>query len=186
MVALDEVVEVTREELDSPSTVVASERVLGNGIDGSIADVVYVRRERFDPLATRAIAREIAERIRALVAAVRPYVLIGFGRWGSADPSLGIPVAWSDVGGARAIVEATLPQIDVEPSQGSHFFHNLSSFRVSYFMVHHAERPIDWDWLDGQTVVAHAEHVRHVRTSVPLSVRVDGRTGRGVIVAGGR
>jgi hypothetical protein len=186
MVTLEEVVEVTDAELASPAAVVASERVLGNGVDPKIHDVVYVLPERFDPLVTRTIAREIAARNRELVDQARPYVLIGFGRWGSVDPSLGIPVAWSDVGGARVIVEATLPRIDVEPSQGSHFFHNLSSFRVSYFMVHHAERPIDWDWLARQTVVAQTEHVRHVRISVPVSVRVDGRTGRGVILAGGR
>jgi pyruvate phosphate dikinase-like enzyme len=186
MVTPDEVVDVADSELGDRSAIVASERVLGNGVDPSIADVVYVPPERFDRMATRAIAREIAERNREIVAQGRSYVLIGFGRWGSVDPSLGIPVAWPDVGGARAIVESTLPQMDVEPSQGSHFFHNLSSFRVSYFMVHHAERPIDWGWLARQTVVAQTEHVRHVRTAVPLSVRVDGRTGRGVILAGGR
>jgi len=186
MAALDEVVQVSDADLAHAAALVASERVLGNGVDTTITDVVYVLAERFDPLATRAMVGEIAARNRELVAAGRPYLLIGFGRWGSADPSLGIPVAWSDVGGARAIVEATLPHMNVEPSQGSHFFHNLSSFRVSYFMVHHAERPIDWAWLARQGVVAETEHVRHVRTSVPLSVRVDGRAGRGVILAGER
>ena len=186
MAALDEVVQVADADLADTAALVASERVLGNGVDTSIADVVYVIPDRFDSLTTRYMVEEIAARNRELVAAGRPYLLIGFGRWGSADPSLGIPVAWCDVGGARAIVEATLPRLNVEPSQGSHFFHNLSSFRVSYFMVHHAERPIDWAWLARQTAVAETEHVRHVRTSAPLSVRVDGRAGRGVILAGER
>ncbi len=181
MAVLDEAVEVTEQDLDDGTALVASERVLGNGVDTTIFDVVYVRPETFDPGATRHIAREIAERNRALVAAHRPYLLIGFGRWGSSDPSLGIPAEWSDVAGARAIVEATLPRMNVEPSQGSHFFHNLSSFRVSYFMVHHAGRPIDWGWLARQAVVAETEHVRHVRLDSALTVRVDGRATRGVI-----
>jgi hypothetical protein len=181
MVALDELVDVTEEELADPAALVASERVLGNGADATIRDVVYVRPETFDASATRAIAGRIAAHNRALVAERRPYLLIGFGRWGSSDPSLGIPVEWSDVAGARAIVEATLPRMNVEPSQGSHFFHNLSSFRVSYFMVHHAGRPIDWDWLARQPVVTEEPHVRHVRLDSTLSVRVDGRAARGVI-----
>jgi hypothetical protein len=186
MVGPGEVVEVVDEQMADPLALVASERVLGNGTDASIRDIVYVLPERFDVLATRRMVGEIAARNRELVAAGTPYLLIGFGRWGSADPSLGIPVAWPDVAGARAIVEATLPRINVEPSQGSHFFHNLSSFRVSYFMVHHDERPVAWDWLARQPVVDETEHVRHVRTPEPLTVRVDGRAGRGVILAGAR
>ena len=82
----------------------------------------------------------------------RPYLLIGFGRWGSSDPWLGIPVRWDQISGARAIVESGLPGLNPEPSQGSHFFHNMTSRRVSYFMVHHTDTPpIDWAWLDAAT-----------------------------------
>jgi hypothetical protein len=114
----------------------------------------------------------------------RPFLLIGFGRWGSSHPSLGIPVDWSQISGARAIVEATLPEMNVELSQGSHFFHNLSSFRASYFMVQHGRAlGINWDWLNRQPVVHETDLIRHVRPSDRLSVRVDGRTARGVIVS---
>jgi hypothetical protein len=113
----------------------------------------------------------------------RPFLLIGFGRWGSSHPSLGIPVAWSQISGARAIVEATLPEMNVELSQGSHFFHNLSSFRTSYFMVRHEARlGINWDWLNRQPVMQETELIRHVRPDVSISVRVDGRSRRGFIV----
>jgi hypothetical protein len=114
----------------------------------------------------------------------RPYLLIGFGRWGSSHPSLGIPVDWSQISGARAIVEATLPEMNVELSQGSHFFHNLSSFRASYFMFQHGRFPgINWDWLNRQPVVYETEFIRYVRPTERLSVRVDGRTTKGVILS---
>ena len=116
----------------------------------------------------------------------RPYLLVGFGRWGSSDPSLGIPVQWSEICAVKALVEATLPAINVEPSQGSHFFHNISSFGVSYFCVpYDGDYRIDWEWLARQPVVAESENVRHVRAAAPLQVKVDGRTGRGLVRAGG-
>jgi hypothetical protein len=114
----------------------------------------------------------------------RPFLLIGFGRWGSSHPSLGIPVDWSQISGARAIVEATLPEMNVELSQGSHFFHNLSSFRASYFMVQHGRHfGINWDWLNRQPVVLESALIRVVRPTERLSVRVDGRTARGVVLS---
>ncbi len=126
---------------------------------------------------TPEIAQELGDINRKLVDEHRPYVLIGFGRWGSSHPSLGIPVDWSQISGARAIVEATLPDMNVELSQGSHFFHNLTSFRAMYFMVRHdGEFPIRWEWLNRQPVVSETELVRHVRPSIPVAVRVDGRT----------
>lgn len=90
---------------------------------------------------------------------------------------------WSQISGARAIVEATLPNMDVDLSQGSHFFHNLSSFRTSYFMVPHGRRfRIDWNWLNRQPIVHESEFVRHVRSPRALLMRVDGRSGCGVIL----
>jgi hypothetical protein len=114
----------------------------------------------------------------------RPILLIGLGRWGSSHSSLGIPVDWSQISGARAIVEATLPEMNVELSQGSHFFHNLSSFRASYFMVQHGRHfGINWDWLNQQPIVRESALTRHVRPTERLSVRVDGRTARGVVLS---
>jgi len=173
-------VEVSEEELASPRAVVASRAALGNGTR-ELCDVIYVDPERFEAARTTAIAAEIERLNRPLAAAGRPYLLLGFGRWGSADPWLGIPVRWDQISGARAIVEATLPQMNPEPSQGSHFFHNLSSFEVCYLTVPPGG-PIAWEWLSRQELIAASEHVRHVRCR-PLALKVDGRTRRGVVLA---
>jgi hypothetical protein len=184
MVVSEDVVEVTAEDLSDSAVIVASDMVMGNGIEQGIQDVVFVRPEVFSPMQTPAIAQQLESVNRTLMSEHRPYVLIGFGRWGSSHPSLGIPVDWSQISGARTVVEATLPDMNVELSQGSHFFHNLSSFRASYFMVQHdGPFPINWEWLNRQPVVHETEFVRLVRPSVPLFIRVDGRSARGVVQA---
>ncbi len=180
MMAPREVVDLPSGALAGPDVVFASERTMGNGVEEGIRDVVYVKPGSFEAKHTRTIAGEVERLNRRLIDAGRAYVLIGFGRWGSSDPWLGIPVLWGQVAGARVIVEATLPAMDVEPSQGSHFFHNLSNTGALYFSVRHGVEPgIDWDWLDGLDPEEETEWLRHVRTP-PLDVRVDGRTGRGV------
>jgi hypothetical protein len=182
MVVSDAQVEIAEEDLAGPDVLAASTRALGNGVDDRIADVVFVRPDAFEARHTPAIAGQLERLNAALLAEGRPYLLVGFGRWGSSDPWLGIPVQWGQICGARAIIEATLPEMIVELSQGSHFFHNLSSFEVSYFVISHHDRPgIDWAWLQRQPVAAETELVRHVRLDRPLAVRVDGRTSRGVI-----
>jgi hypothetical protein len=178
-------VTVSENELAQENALLASDKVLGNGIIEDIRDVVFVRPESFSPEHTPAIAREIGEINKRLREKGRPYLLIGFGRWGSSHSSLGIPVDWSQISGARAIVESTLPNMNVDLSQGSHFFHNLSSFEAVYFMVRY-EGPfnIDWDWLNLQSLELESALVRHVRLTEPLLIRVDGRSGRGVITVG--
>jgi hypothetical protein len=155
---------------------------MGNGVVGCIRDVVYVKPDTFEARHLRKIAAEIERINQSLVDKGRPCLLIGFGRWGSSDPWLGIPVEWGQISSAKVIVEATLPTMNVEPSQGSHFFHNMTSFGVSYLSVHHAGRPgINWNWLSRQEAVTDTDHVRHVRLKGPLLVKVDGRNGLGGI-----
>jgi len=186
MVVSEQIVDVLMEDLQNPRAIVASDRVIGNGTCGDIQDIVYVRPETFSALRTAAIAEQLGAINRELHQQQRPFLLIGFGRWGSSHPSLGIPVDWSQISGARAIVEATLPEMNVELSQGSHFFHNLSSFRASYFMVPHRGRfGINWEWLNRQPALRETELIRHVRPATKLSVRVDGRTRRGIIMSTG-
>ena len=183
MVVSDQLVEVTAEDLSNTRAIVASDMVMGNGIADDIQDVVFVRPECFSPAETLAIALQLERINQELQAQHRRFLLIGFGRWGSSHPSLGIPVDWSQISGARAIVEATLQGMNVELSQGSHFVHNLSSFGASYFMVRHGGRHgINWDWLNQQAVVSETDLVRHVRLAKNLVVRIDGRTSRGVIL----
>ena len=185
MAVSSDVVDVSAADLAATNAIVAADRVMGNGVQDDIRDIVFVRPEKFEPMRTPEIAKELEAINRQLTSEHRPYVLIGFGRWGSSHPSLGIPVDWSQISGAKTIVEATLPEMNVELSQGSHFFHNLSSFHATYFMVRHdGPFPIRWEWLNAQPVVSESELVRHVRTAAPVSVRVDGRSSRGVVIAG--
>ncbi len=180
-------VAVPDHELADPAALVTSDRVLGNGARDDLTDIVYVRPDTFAPQHTRAVAAELEGLSRALVEAGRHCILIGFGRWGSSDPWLGIPVTWPQIAAARVIVEATRPDMHVTPSQGSHFFHNMTGFGVLYFTVHHAgPGRIHWDALAALPPVREGPFVRHVRAPTPLTVRVDGRTGRGIIAPGGR
>jgi pyruvate phosphate dikinase-like enzyme len=175
-------VDVTAADLADPACLVASEAVLGNGRVDNVRDIVFVRRDRFDASRSRAIAADVAELNRPLVAGRSPYLLIGFGRWGSSDPWLGLPVVWSDIAGARAIVETAPPGRHIDPSQGSHFFHNLSSFGVLYFTVRDGvDAPIDWEWIERQPIVGTTEYASHVCLDRPLAIAVDGRTGRGIV-----
>ncbi len=185
MVVSDEQVEITDEDLECDSVLIASDHVMGNGMNETVRDVVYVKPDSFEARHTRVIASQLEKINTPLMAHNQPYLLIGFGRWGSSDSWLGIPINWGQICGAKVMVEATLPNMNIEPSQGSHFFHNLSSFEVDYFTVsHHAEKGIDWAWLNEQEIISETEFVKHVRLLNPLRVKVDGRTGRGVIFQG--
>jgi hypothetical protein len=176
-------VELADTHLADAAVVVASARALGNGRTGPIRDVLFVKRSSFDMKNSRAIARQIAEMNAPLAAAGRPCVLVGFGRWGSADPWLGIPVAWDQVSAARVIVEASLPGLAVEMSQGAHFFHNLMGLNVPYLSVPDDGRSrIDWDWLEALPRVAESDFVCHAGVPGRLDVEVDGLSGRGRIV----
>jgi hypothetical protein len=168
--------------LEGYAPLVHSDAVLGNGVEESVADVVFVKPGVFEQRNAPLAAEEVAALCRPLREAQKPFLLIGYGRWGSSDPWLGIPVGWGDVAGARAIVEATLPGRPVEMSQGSHFFHNLAAFGVSYFSVPSADDgAIDWAWLDRQAVTAERTVTRHVHFEGRLRVEVDGRSGRGAV-----
>jgi hypothetical protein len=116
----------------------------------------------------------------------KPYVLIGFGRFGTSDPWRGIPVRWSQISNVRALVEVEIPGMETDLSQGSHFFHNVTSFKVSCFSVPmNSTYLIDWEWLEDQTEIQRSKFVRHVRTNSPLTLQIDGTSGRGVILKNG-
>jgi hypothetical protein len=182
MAASTEEVAVDAEELAHPAAVVASTKVLGNGTRHDIQDIVYVKPQSFDPARTVEVATEIGRLNQALLDEKRPYLLIGFGRFGTADPWLGIPTAWGQLSGAAAIVEATLHNMRPELSQGSHFFHNLVGFGVYYLAVEpESGGRVDFDWLDSQPAATETAFLRHLRLPRPLELRVDRRRGRGVI-----
>ena len=117
----------------------------------------------------------------------RPYILIGVGRWGSLDHWLGIPVTWDQISGAAAIVEAGFKDLNVTPSQGSHFFQNITSFRVGYFTVSTLSHQgfIDWDWLLEQKPLEELNYVKHLRFDSSLTVRINGHKNKGIILKPG-
>jgi hypothetical protein len=111
-----------------------------------------------------------------------PYLLIVFGRLGTADPWLGIPVQWGQVCGAKVIVEATLANVRVELSQGAHYFHNIINLGIKYFSLPFKEQcMVDWKWFASQEIINETQFLRHVRLKKPLKILVDGRRSRGVI-----
>jgi len=166
------------------SAIVFSKRVLGNGRIEGIRDLVVVDFQRFERARSRDAAEEIDRLNAQLLASRTPYLLIGVGRWGSRDPWLGIPVTWDQVSGARVIVEAGMRDLRVTPSQGTHFFQNLTAFNVGYFTVNPEldEGEVDWEWLDGQPHLSAVAHVRHIRLADPVIVTMNGKKGEGVVL----
>lgn len=178
----EETVELDVMEMTGTNVFISSNNVLGNGVIDNITDIVFIKPENFDKRHTQLMASEVANFNRDLIKKRKPYLLIGFGRWGSYDPWLGIPVEWSQIAGAKVIVEANLSQMNVQLSQGSHFFHNLTSQNVSYISINLSENnKIDWEWLNKQNVEGESEFVKHVSLQKPLLIKVDGKTSRGVI-----
>jgi len=185
MVVSTDSVTITDDELFSDNVLVSSNKVLGNGNIENLKDIVFVKPEKFEKRITSSIVSEVEEVNIGLLKSTTPYILIGFGRWGSTDPWLGIPVDWVHISGSKVIVESTLDEINVELSQGSHFFHNLTCFQVAYFSIRHDSKYcIDWDWLNRQTTVQETSFIKHVGLSQPLLARMDGLAGLGVITAG--
>jgi hypothetical protein len=156
---------------------------LGNGRIDNLHDIVVVDSHRFERSRSQEVAKAVAHFNATLNAENRPYLLIGVGRWGSNDPWLGIPVEWDEISGARAIVEAGFRDFRVTPSQGSHFFQNLTAFQIGYFTVNPdaGEGSVDWPWLSEQAAVEEQGCVRHLQFGEPLRVVMNSRTSQGMI-----
>lgn len=174
-------------EVKSDELICQSSQVLGNGAIDGLFDLVMVDHNKFDRAKSKSIAMEIAKLNSKLLNEKKPYILIGLGRWGSLDPWLGIPVTWDQISGASAIVETGFKDFEVEPSQGSHFFQNITSFRVGYFTVDAAHKIgfIDWDWLNAQNVVEEFEFTKHIKFSKSASVKINGHKNIGIILKPG-
>ena len=170
--------------IESNNTIISSKSALGHGITNDLFDVVYVRTEAFNASKNQFIAYELEKLNKRMVAENRPYVLIGPGRWGSSDHWLGIPVKWPQISNARVIVESGLEQYRIDPSQGTHFFQNLTSLGVSYFTINPFQKDgtYDIDFLDHSAAEYESQYIRHVHFDQPLVVKVDGRKNMGVIM----
>ena len=176
--------EELRMENVEPSRLVAhSNKVLGNGRVSNLCDVVVVDDQRFERGQSQEVARQVAYFNAKLNGENRPYLLVGVGRWGSNEPWLGIPVEWDEISGARVIVETGFRDFRVTPSQGSHFFQNLTACQVGYFTVNPdvGEGSVDWPWLAAQAAIEERGCVRHLRFNEPLLVLMNGRSSQGMI-----
>ena len=159
-----------------------SNNTLGNTHNQEMCDIVYVKPQDFDPAFTTDMVAEIGRMNAKLLNENAKYLLIGPGRWGSADKWLGIPVTWPEICGVGAIIETALPQLKAEPSQGSHFFHNISTLGISYINVGSNQGDfLDWDWLTSITPVDTSRFIAHVHLEQPIVLKVDGRVSKGVL-----
>ena len=174
----DKILEVPDEKL-----ILRSDTALGHGIMDNVRYLVYVKPENFNSSYNPAVAQEIEKINSEMVAAGEPYVLIGPGRWGSSDSALGVPVKWPQISGARLIVETALPGYRIEPSQGTHFFQNLTSFGVGYFTIDPAggNGYIDTDYLASLPAERETERVKVVKFDNPLMIAINGRKSKGIV-----
>ncbi len=170
-------------ELPDSRLIVRSGHALGNGMAEGVSTIVYVKPASFDSLHTAEIVPVLQKINEDMRLREKNYVLIGPGRWGSSDPALGIPVRWADISQARVVVEAATGNFRVEPSQGTHFFQNLTSLGVGYLTVDPGADSgfYDSSWLDGLDAVFDDKYVRVIEFAGPLSIAIDGRSGRGII-----
>ncbi|MBE0642121.1 MAG: hypothetical protein IH599_08800 [Bacteroidales bacterium] len=149
----------------------------------NLFDLIYVKPESFEAASNPRIAERVAELNDRFLKEGRNYILIGPGRWGSSDPWLGIPVKWPHISAARLIVESGLEDYRIDPSQGTHFFQNLTSFRVGYFTINPYIRDgsFDLDFLRTKEAFYEDEFLRHMRFDEPLIAKIDGRRNLGVV-----
>lgn len=170
-------------EVPDSELIVRSDSALGHGLMENVRTVVYVRSEGFDPAGNVALAQEVDAVNRRMVEEGRPYVLIGPGRWGSSDSALGIPVRWPQIAGARVIVEYAMKGYRIEPSQGTHFFQNLTSFGVGYFTVDPAAGNgfFDEEYLNSQPAIYEKGQLRVVEFAEALPIAINGRKGKGIV-----
>lgn len=182
MTARAELMTVEVTETDIEQSFCYSTNALGNADRSDLADIVFVKPDTFDPAKTTEIAQEISRINASLVKKNRPYLLIGPGRWGSADRWLGIPVTWPDISGVGAVVETYSTALRAEPSQGSHFFHNVTTLGINYLTVSDNHRDfIKWERLTSIQPEDQTRYVSHLVLKHPVTLKVDGRKSQGII-----
>lgn len=170
-------------DVEDKDLILRSETALGHGIMDNVRYIVYVKPGTFDSARNPELVKEIEAINARFVEDGEPYILVGPGRWGSSDPALGIPVKWSQIAGARLIAESALPGYRIEPSQGTHFFQNLTSFGVGYFTIdpEGGNGFIDMDYLDSLPAEHESDSIRIVRFPDQLTIAINGRKSKGIV-----
>jgi hypothetical protein len=181
MIPPDKYHEVNIEDIDINKVICYSENALGNGVIRGIKDIIYIKDELFHMSKSNRVVNQIREMNTKLMDANKPYILVGPGRWGSADSWLGIPIIWSDIAGVKVIIETPYGERPIDPSQGSHFFHDMISSQVGYITTKKDSGNIRWSWLESQKVIEETDDVKHVETSSELEISIDGKRGKAVI-----
>ncbi len=176
-----EIKDINIEDIDPGAAICISNKSLGNGLIKGISDLIYVRMENFDRSKTQSIADEIGNLNIEMRRQKIPFILIGPGRWGSADPWLGIPVKWGQISGVRCIVENDFADMHVDPSQGSHFFQNIMSFGIGYLTIGKCDY-FDRAWLDQNESKYQSDNIRHISLLNPVEIILNGRKNFGVIL----
>lgn len=184
LVSGEEADEVCVDSIDGRTCIASTDRAMGNGIFDNITNLIYVKPDEFDISYTAEIAAEIGQFNSAMVEGHESYILIGFGRWGTANPRLGIPVAYAQVSHAKVICEISTPDLDMEPSQGTHFFHNIASCKIGYLSIDTKDSAdsIDWKWLKKQKAAKETKFIKLIKSKAPIVTKIDGRTSRGIIL----
>jgi CheY-like chemotaxis protein len=178
-----ETISTNLEKVKPEDTIVYSKSALGNGVISDLYDLVYIKPESFNPAKNQDVAERIGKINEQFRQEQKNYILIGPGRWGSQDSWLGIPVKWPQISAARVIIESGLENYRIDPSQGTHFFQNLTSFRVGYFTInpYMDDGHYDLEYLSNMPAVYEDEQIRHIRFEKPLTVEIDGKKNLGVI-----
>ena len=179
-----EIYDLDFNDISKEKILIYSEQVLGNGIIKKIKDIVFVKPDSFDSLRSHEIGETIEKLNDSFIKENKNYVLIGPGRWGSSDPNLGIPVKWYQISNAKVIIESGLNNYRIEPSQGTHFFHNLTAMEVAYFTINPFinEGIYDIEFLMSNNVEYEDEFVRHVNFKNELRIEINGRQNKGIIL----
>lgn len=184
IVSSDNLLNALTVESDTEGSLLYSEKAMGNGLINGLKDIIYIKTENFDPAKNQDITLELEKLNESFRKNNENFILIGPGRWGSSDPWLGIPVKWPQISSARLIIESGLENYRVDPSQGTHFFHNLTSFGVGYFTINPYinDGHCNFNYLDSLEAVTETELIRHVKIDKELLIRIDGRTNKGIIL----
>jgi len=180
MVPPEKKVDIDVDKIPKEEILFKSENALGNGVINNISDIVYVDQDSFDMSNSNKVVNEIRKINNNLMDKNKPYLLVGPGRWGSTDPWLGIPVIWSDIAGAKVIVETPYKERPIDPSQGSHFFHDMMASQVGY-LITKKETDIDWKWITSLKISSETKFIKYVKTPYALQVIIDGKNGRAII-----
>ncbi|MCK5883543.1 MAG: hypothetical protein KAG61_07625 [Bacteriovoracaceae bacterium] len=182
MITADDGLDVSISNNEIEKSMCYSTNALGRGVSKDITDIIYLDPEHFNSINSMNIIPEISKLNAELEKEDRKYLLVGPGRWGSSDHCLGVSVQWNDISSVGGIIEAATSDFRPDPSQGTHFFQNITSLGIAYFTVHNREDQLDWDWFKNCDDEADFKFIKHIRLEKPITIKVDGKKNAGVVI----